>query len=102
MSGTRRTPIGRSRHPSFTAEAIRLFAALENTPRNRRSSQAFKENERELARLLSLTSEWWSGNNVLDDADAPCWPDHLQAHKDWYRLRAIRKQLLAAISERAA
>jgi len=97
MSGTKRHPIRRpSRHPRISNEALRLFSALEDTPRPRPNSLAYKENAHELARLLGLIPEWWTMNSVLDDSKAPPWPDHLQAFEDWHRCRAVREELLKA------
>jgi len=92
---TNRTPIERPRQRQvLTAEAIRLFAALEQTPRSQRDSKAFKDGQHELMRLLGLVPEYWTMNSVLDDSKRPSWPPHLVAYADWHRCRAVREELL--------
>jgi hypothetical protein len=95
MSGTKRHPIGRvSRRPLISNEALALFVELENTPRHRRGSKAFKDQEHQLARLLNLIPEWWTMNSVLDRSERPPWPPHLVAYQDWRRCRVVREALL--------
>jgi hypothetical protein len=98
MSGTRRTPLHRERHPVFGAEAVALFWKLELTPPRRRN----RDDERQLARLLHLTNEWWTCNSVLDRG-GPCHPSGSGyiANVDWRRCRAVRKRLLATIAPAA-
>jgi hypothetical protein len=92
---TNRRPIERPRRRQvLTAEAIALFAELENTPRRRRGSKAFKDREHELARMLNLVPEWWATCSVLDDSKRLCWPSHLQAYQDWHTVRSVREALL--------
>jgi hypothetical protein len=103
MSGTKRTPIGRpSRHPLIFNEALALFVELEQTPRRQRDSQAFKNGDHELARLLGLIPEWWTTNSVLDRSKRPPWPPHLVAYADWHRCRAVREELLKMARKAAA
>ena len=96
MAGTRRTPLHRRRLPPVAADALALFMELEGTPKRRRSAQTFKDGERELHRMLGLTSEWWTGNSVLDRSNGPCHPPGYIAHSDWFRVRRIRETLLQA------
>jgi hypothetical protein len=97
MSGTKRHPIYRfSRNRPFSNQTLTLFAELERTPRRNRNAQVFKDKERELARMLNLVSEWWTGNSVLDDSSAPVHPEGYVARADWHRVRQIREALLAA------
>jgi hypothetical protein len=91
---TNRTAIRRNRHPSFTPEVLRLFAELEHGSQR---GPKFKEKARELARMLDLTSAWWGGQSVLNRRPAPCHPPGHIAHEDFYRCRAVRRQLLAAL-----
>jgi hypothetical protein len=85
------------RHPPFTPDAVALFIRLESLwPRN----QAFKEGSRELARMLGLVSEWWTGNQVNDRSEGPCHPPWCVAHLDWHRCREVREALLAAVSHK--
>jgi len=103
MSGTKRIPVGRpSRHPLISNEALALFAELEATPRQRRSSRTFKNAEHELARRLNLTAEWWACCSVLDRSERPPWPPHLVAFQDWHKVRGVREELLKACKARAA
>jgi hypothetical protein len=96
VSGTKRTPINRRRLPHIASAAVTLFVELERVPNRRRSAQTFKDGERELARLLGLSAEWWTGNSVLDRSNGPCHPPGYIAHSDWYRVRRIREALLQA------
>jgi hypothetical protein len=91
-----RKPIERPQRARISAEVLEFFLELERMPRRQRDSQVFKDGEHELARRLNLVSEFWSGNSVLDRDQGPCWLPSLIAHHDWYRLREIREQLLAA------
>jgi hypothetical protein len=77
-------------------KAVTLFEELERVPKRRRSAQTFKDGERELHRMLGLTSEWWTGNSVLDRSNGPCHPPGYIGHSDWYRVRRIREALLQA------
>jgi hypothetical protein len=81
MSGSKRTVLQRGRRATiFSREALALFATLER--RSDRRSEAYKAKERELARLLGLVDEWWSGNSVCDRIDGPCHPPQYVAHRD--------------------
>jgi hypothetical protein len=59
----------KGRHPTFSAEALALFVELE-----RKRTRAFSDGSRELARMLGLTSEWWTGNHLNDRSAGPCHP----------------------------
>ena len=85
----------KDRRPSFSAEALALFAELERT----RGGKAFSDGARQLARLLNLTSEFWTGNTPCDRSKAPNYPPHCQASTDWHTCRAVRRQLLAALEQ---
>jgi hypothetical protein len=88
--------IAKVRRPSFTPEAVALFVRLESLwPRD----LAFKQSSRELARMLGLVSEWWTGNHVNDRSDGPCHPPEYIAHSDWHTCREVREALLAAVEE---
>ena len=90
---TNRRYLRRDRRPVFSAEVLALFAELERMP----GDQAFTDASRRLARLLSLTDEWWTGNHVNDHSRKPCHPPWCQAHTDWHKVRAVRAALLAAL-----
>jgi hypothetical protein len=92
--------VTKDRRPTFSTEAIALFVELEAVPPQRRDSQTFKNQEHELARRLGLVSEWWTCNSVLDRSGRPCNPPGYVAYQDWFRCRAVRRQLLAAIADR--
>jgi hypothetical protein len=94
---TNRTAIRRSRRPPrFSAEALALFAELEQLPARRLDQPPNREKSKRLAALLGLSESWWGGCSVTDRERAPCWPPWLVAHHDWYRVRAVREQLLEA------
>jgi hypothetical protein len=94
MPSNRRT-IERPRRTRISAEALRLFVALENTPSRRRHSQEFKDGSKRLAVMLGLTAEWWAMCHV-EDADKPRPREGLVAHDDWLTVRRVREALLAA------
>jgi hypothetical protein len=75
---------------------VRLFAELENTPARQRKSEEFKAKDRELARRLDLTTEWWMMCNVLDRATKPCHPPWCSAHAGFFKCREVRLPLLDA------
>ena len=104
VTRNRRIPIEElpSRPPMFPPQALELFIEIEATPQHKRGPKVYNDRERELARLLGLTAEWWNGNSVCDDSDAPCWPPHLTAYQNWFRVRAVREQLLAAAEKMQA
>ena len=84
---------GKERRPFFTPDVLTLFAELERT----REGKAFSDGARRLARLLNLTSEFWTGNTPCDRSRSPSHPPHCQAFADWHVCRAVRLELLAAI-----
>jgi hypothetical protein len=86
------------RRPVFDSETLELFSRLEHMPPSTRSGPEFKVGERMLARKLNLVDEWWLGSSVLDRSLGPCYPPGHFAHKDWYRVRAVRCALLEALS----
>jgi hypothetical protein len=80
----------------FSAETVGLFRELNSAPARHRHRLEFKAQEKELARMLDLTAEYWTTNSVLDRSREPCWPPGLIARDDWFRCRAVREQLLVA------
>jgi hypothetical protein len=95
MTGTKRTPIARpSRHPLITDEALQLFMQIEAMPKRKRGPKVYNDLEHKLAKLLGLLLEWWNGNSVCDDSDAPCWPPGLVAYENWFKVRRVREKLL--------
>jgi hypothetical protein len=86
----------KTRRPAFSAEVLALFLELEHMSER---SQTFRDKSRRLARLLGLQSEWWGMQHVNDRSDRPCHPPSCVAYTDWHRVRAVRRQLLAAVAE---
>jgi hypothetical protein len=86
--------LNRPRKPSFDPETVALFQKLDHQKRPDRGE------ERELMRRLSLTTEFWGGQTVLDKDAGPCHPPELAAHGYWFRCREVREQLLAALAAR--
>ena len=86
------------RRPVFDSETLELFVRLEYMPPGARGSPEFWSGERALARRLNLVHEWWLGSSVLDHSLGPCHPPGHFAHKDWYRVRAVRCALLEKVS----
>jgi hypothetical protein len=43
---------------------------------------------------LGLGDEWWRGSSVFDRARGPCYPPHCVSYGDFFRVRAVRRQLL--------
>jgi hypothetical protein len=98
---TNRRPLQRLRHPAFTPSVLKLFAELEAMPRRRRS-EAYTRKSKELARLLDLTAEWWGMNDVNMRATRPSHPPGYASHDGFFRVKAIRELLLAAIKDQNA
>ena len=93
---TKRTPLDRRRKPLIDAETLALFTRLEAVPMRQRKTQAFKDKDRELARRLGLGGEWLCCiQSVLDHGKTPP-PKHLACHESWFRVKAVREQLLEA------
>lgn len=88
----------KERHPSFSTEVLALFTELE---RMRQRGQKFEDRAHELARLLGLVPEWWTGNHVNDRSAEPYHPpgSGYVARADWFRCRETRIALLAAASQ---
>jgi hypothetical protein len=89
----------KERRYGLSPEALSLFAELEATPLQCQYREDYREREHELARLMGLVSEFWTGNSVLDRSAGPCHPPEYIAHEDWHRCRAVREQLLALLRE---
>jgi hypothetical protein len=79
--------------------ALAFFLELERDPKR---AKPFTDDTRRLARMLGLTSEWWTGNHVNDRRDKPVHPEGYVAHVDWLHCRAVRKVLLEAAERQAA
>jgi hypothetical protein len=78
--------------PKFSPEVLDLFRAIEKLPPRRRWDHP---GTKELAKLLGLTSEYWT-INFVNDVEGICHPPGCVANKDWATCRAVRWQLLAA------
>ena len=93
---TKRVPRYREHVGRISPEAVRLFAKLEATPKRLRKSKEFRDDEHELAILLGLDDEWWSGAFcVVDARDRNPFQPWLCGHAYWAKCRAVREQLLA-------
>jgi hypothetical protein len=90
---TKRTILSRPRRPPFSPEVIALFVRCEAT---RRRDWAFSDEAHQLARMLGLTTEYWTGNTPLDRSRAPSYPETCAAHADWHKCRIVRRRLIAA------
>jgi hypothetical protein len=77
----------------ITPEVLALFLELENMSQR---SQKFKDGSHQLARLLGLVDEWWSGCHANNRTREPSHPPEYIAHEYWHRCRAVRAKLLAA------
>jgi hypothetical protein len=84
----------------ITDEALARFAELDSAPAARWRSQEFNDKAHELARLLGLTDEFWTGCSVLDRSSGPVHTslDYIE-HRDWHTCRRVRLELLAALGE---
>jgi hypothetical protein len=78
-------------------EALSLFVTLERMDRR---SEAFEQGTYELARVLGLVPEWWTGNHVNDRSEEPCHQPGYVSHEDWHRCREVRNALQAALDAR--
>jgi hypothetical protein len=92
---SRRTIRDRARLPVIDAETLTLFWRLDSS---KRRGHAFREETHELMRKLGLVDEYWTANSVLDRSSGPCHPKGYIARDHWYRCRAVRAQLLAALA----
>jgi hypothetical protein len=97
----------KERRPQFSAEAIEFFFELEHMSRRDREHweddrragrrREYLDKSKRLAALLDLSSEFWGGNNVNDTSSGPCHPPGYPAHDDWFKVRRVRLELLAAV-----
>jgi hypothetical protein len=95
----KRTPIRRElRVPRFSDEVLLLFLRLEQM--RDEDSREFQDGSRHLAGLLHLGAEYLCGGAYVNDKSAThCYPDDsYPAAKDFFRVKAVRTQLLAAIA----
>jgi hypothetical protein len=81
----------------FRREVLELFAELDSTRGGSKSFQRGKSEE--LASLLDLDGEWWTGNHVNDRSRPPPYQPWRCAYHDWHTCRAWRKELLEAAAE---
>jgi hypothetical protein len=93
--------VAKTLRPIFSDEAIELFAELERARGNPRTDPKYQDKSRQLASMLSLTDEWYcSVCHVNDGSSRSGYPaGHLTDIAFW-RVREVRKQLLAACAER--
>jgi hypothetical protein len=94
---TKRTQLERPRKTTTTTETVRLFVELDAVPMRDRGSRDFEQRAYELAQRLDLGDEHFCSRcSVLDRESGPCWPEGHVARDAWFRVRAVRNQLLAA------
>jgi hypothetical protein len=74
------------------AEAVELFVKLERGPAKER--EAFSDGSHELARMLDLTIEWWTGNTPCDRSPRPHMSEAYASHWDWHECRRVREELM--------
>ena len=86
--------VAKTRRPMFSDEVLGLFVKLE-----KRRPPLFSDEAHELARVLDLVPEFWTGNSVLDRSAAPCRPPQYIATQHWFRCRAVRAALIDAVQE---
>jgi hypothetical protein len=82
--------------PSFSGEALALFAEIECVPPSRRYADP---RTRRLAKLLNLMDEFWTCNFVNDVA-GPCHPVGYAANWDWSTCREVREELLGTLRKK--
>jgi hypothetical protein len=99
---TNRRIIDRPRRPSFTAEALALFAELEAVPAHLRRTDEFKDKDRELARMLGLGGEWLCSVASVTDRRRPRPPPRRPAEDDQDRVYRVRLALLEAVADKKA
>ena len=89
-------PLRRPR-PQFSPEALELFVKLEAMADQ--DSHEFKTGSKKLAAMLHLGDAWLCSSVDVNTKDLePCWPPDHPACDDFWRVRAIRLQLIAAIT----
>ena len=85
---------------SYGYLAVFLFVALESVAMHARSGAKFKADHKRLMLALGLSDEFWGMSSVLDRSRGPHHPPQCCAFGDWYRVRAVREQLLEATKAR--
>ena len=97
MPGTRRMPISRSPGPRVTAHAVTLFEEVMKLKRREGWSRAVLDLSSELDAELGMRP--WNPDVLRCDRDEPDrdWP---LGPADYYRSRAIRLELEAAVRAR--
>jgi hypothetical protein len=102
---SKRTVLDRPRTSPIDAETVKVFAALEAVPIRRRESPEFERRAYALAQRLNLEYEHFCMRcSVLDRDRAPCHPPGYARNDSFWKVRAIRLQLLelAGMSEKRA
>ena len=81
----------KERRPSFSAEAIALFAELERSPDGWRP---YTDESYRLAVMLNLVTEWWSSYHVNDASTHPTHSPGFVAYDAFFTTREVRAALL--------
>jgi hypothetical protein len=90
--------IAKDRLLVFSTEAVELFAELERTPGGH---LPYTEGSRRLARMLGLTNEWGVSCHVSDRSSRSGYPPGHLTDTAFWRVREVRKALLAVCAQRA-
>jgi hypothetical protein len=88
----------KDRRPFFSSEAVELFAELERTPGGHRP---YTEKSRQLAGLLGLVDAWLKSCHVNDKSRSSGYPPGHLTDIAFWKVRAVRRQLLAVCAQRA-
>jgi hypothetical protein len=93
-----RERIAKARRPFFSTEAVELFAELERTPGGH---LPYTDDSHRLAGMLGLVSEWWMSCHVNDRSSRSGYPSGHLTDSAFWKVREVRKALLALCAERA-
>ena len=99
MTGTRRTPIGRSPSPSVTPHAIDLFEQIVRLRHQRDWVRETRDLRLELN--VELGMQPFNPDVILHcDGETPPDRDWPLGQEDWFRSRRLRLELEAVLRER--
>ena len=84
--------------PFFSTEAVELFEELERTPGGH---LPYSDDSHRLASMLGLVDEWWASCHVNDRSSQSGYPRGHFTDMAFWKVREVRKALLAICAERA-
>jgi hypothetical protein len=94
---SKRTQLERRRKTTIDAETLMLFVELDAAPTRDRQGRDFERRAYDLAKRLGLGDEHFCSRcSVLDRDSGRCWPPGYEARDAWFRVRAVRGQLIEA------